>query len=163
MGAYLDALPGEGWRGSEHPYLAWLRHGRDAGEIADPAPEIERMAQVLDLSPNELVDALVERRTDLQQRLRTGKLGDMFARAAEIDPLIGDAWPESSRPFLLPVTSRDHGERRWLHFTPPKSRPGSVALGYSSWSASLAGAVAGAWRATSRMPSRTGWLRRRSS
>jgi glycosyltransferase involved in cell wall biosynthesis len=102
MNAYLARYP-EKWVSSEHPYLAWLKHGRDAGEIADPAPEIERMAQVLDLSPNELVDALVERRTDLQQRLRTGKLGQMFARAAEIDPLVGGAWPECSRPVLLPL------------------------------------------------------------
>jgi glycosyltransferase involved in cell wall biosynthesis len=102
MNEYLARYP-EKLVSSEHPYLAWLKHGRDAGEIADPAPEIERMAHVLDRSPNELVDALVERRTDLQQRLRTGKLGQMFARAAEIDPLVAGAWPESSRPALLPL------------------------------------------------------------
>lgn len=103
MGRYLSRYP-ERRKRREHPYLAWLRHGRDAGEIADPAPEIERMAQVLDLSPNELVEALIERRTDLQQRLRTGTLGDMFARAAEVDPLVAAVWPESSRPVLVPVT-----------------------------------------------------------
>jgi glycosyltransferase involved in cell wall biosynthesis len=102
MNEYLARYP-EKLVSSEHPYLAWLKRGIDAGEIADPAPEIERMAHVLDLSPNELVDELVERRTDLQQRLRTGKLGEMFARAAEIDPLIAGAWPESSRPVLLPL------------------------------------------------------------
>lgn len=104
MRAYLERYP-EKRKSGEHPYLAWLKHGKAAGEIADPAPEIEKMAHVLDLSPNELVDALVERRTDLQQRLRTGKLGEMFARAAEIDPLVAAVWPESSRPILLPVTS----------------------------------------------------------
>jgi glycosyltransferase involved in cell wall biosynthesis len=104
MAAYLARYP-EKVESAEHPYLAWLRHGRDAGEIADPAPEIEKMADVLDLSPNDLVDALVERRTDLQQRLRRGKLGEMFARAVEIDPLVGDAWPECSRPYLVPVAS----------------------------------------------------------
>jgi len=102
MTAYLERYP-EKLASSEHPYLAWLRRGRAAGEIADPAPEVERMARILDLAPNELVDALVERRTDLQNRLRTGKLGKMFARAAEIDPLIGSVWPESSRPVLLPA------------------------------------------------------------
>jgi glycosyltransferase involved in cell wall biosynthesis len=86
-----------------HPYLGWLRHGRSAGEIADPAPEIEKMAEVLNVLPSELVDALVERRTDLQQRLRTGTLGEMWAKAAEVDPLVGGAWPESSRPALLPL------------------------------------------------------------
>jgi glycosyltransferase involved in cell wall biosynthesis len=104
MGAYLERYP-EKSEGREHPYLAWLKHGREGGEIADPAPEIDRMAHVLNLSPNELVDALVERRTDLQQRLRTGKLGEMFARAAETEPLVGAVWPESSRPILLPLTT----------------------------------------------------------
>jgi glycosyltransferase involved in cell wall biosynthesis len=104
MSAYLERHP-EKLTSREHPYLAWLRRGRAAGEIADPAPEVERMAQVLDVSPHELVDALVERRTDLQQRLRTGKLGEMFARAADVDPLVSNVWPEASRPVLLPVTS----------------------------------------------------------
>jgi glycosyltransferase involved in cell wall biosynthesis len=104
MAAYLARYP-EKLESSEHPYLAWLKHGRDAGEIADPAPEIERMAYVLGLHPNGLVDALVERRTDLQQRLRTGKLGEMLARGAEIDPLVGEVWPEASRPFLVPATT----------------------------------------------------------
>jgi hypothetical protein len=61
------------------------------------------MAQVLNVTPTELVAALVARRTDLQQRLRTGTLGEMWARAAEVDPLVGGAWPESSRPALLPL------------------------------------------------------------
>jgi glycosyltransferase involved in cell wall biosynthesis len=104
MAAYLARYP-EKREGNEHPYLAWLRHGKGAGEIADPAPEVERMADLLDLSPGELVDALVERRTDLQRRLRTGKLGEMFARAAEIDPLVAGAWPECSRPSLVPMTT----------------------------------------------------------
>jgi glycosyltransferase involved in cell wall biosynthesis len=102
MREYLARYP-KRQKNSMHPYLAWLRHGRSAGEIADPAPEVERMAQVLDITPNELVDALVARRTDLQQRLRTGTLGEMWARAAEVDPLVGGAWPESSRPALLPL------------------------------------------------------------
>jgi glycosyltransferase involved in cell wall biosynthesis len=102
MREYLARYP-KRRKNSTHPYLAWLRHGRSAGEIADPAPEIERMAHVLNVSPNELVHALVERRTDLQRRLRTGTLGKMWARAAELDPLVAGAWPESSRPALLPL------------------------------------------------------------
>jgi glycosyltransferase involved in cell wall biosynthesis len=104
MSAYLARYP-EKREKREHPYLGWLKHGRRAGEIADPAPEVERMANLLNLSPNELVDALVERRTDLQRRLRTGKLGEMFARAAETEPLVGGVWPQSSRPILLPLTT----------------------------------------------------------
>jgi glycosyltransferase involved in cell wall biosynthesis len=102
MRDYLARYPAR-LKSRTHPYLAWLRQGRSAGEIADPAPEIERMANVLDISPSELVEALVDRRTDLQQRLRTGKLGEAWARAAEVEPLVGGAWPESSRPVLLPL------------------------------------------------------------
>jgi glycosyltransferase involved in cell wall biosynthesis len=102
MREYLARYP-EKRNKRTHPYLGWLRRGKSAGEIADPAPEIEKMAQVLNVSPSELVDALVERRTDLQQRLRTGTLGEMWAKAAEVDPLVGGAWPESSRPALLPL------------------------------------------------------------
>jgi glycosyltransferase involved in cell wall biosynthesis len=87
------------------PYLAWLKHGKAKGEIADPAPRIARMAHVLNLSPEQLVDDMVNRRSDLQQRIRTGRLGEMFARAAEIEPLIGDAWTEISRPMLLPLST----------------------------------------------------------
>ena len=104
MARYLARYPAK-LESKEHPYLAWLKHGKDASEIADPAPEIEGMARVLSLAASDLVDALVQRRTDLQERLRTGKLGEMLARAAEIDPLIGDVWPESSRPVLVPVTT----------------------------------------------------------
>ena len=102
MREYLARYP-EKRKNRTHPYLAWLRDGRRAGEIADPAPEIEKMAYVLNVSRDELVDTLVERRTDLQQRLRTGTLGKMWARAAEVDSLVGGAWPESSRPALLPL------------------------------------------------------------
>ena len=103
MRSYLQRYPEKLKSKERSPYLEWLKRGKAAGEIADPAPEIERMAHVLDLLPSELVDALVARRTDLQQRLRTGKLGEMWARAAEIDPLVAGAWPESSRPGLLPM------------------------------------------------------------
>ena len=103
MRSYLERYPEKLESKERSPYLEWIKRGKAAGEIADPAPEVERMALVLDLSPHELVDALVERRTDLQQRLRTGKLGEMWARAAEIDPLVAGVWPESSRPVLLPL------------------------------------------------------------
>jgi glycosyltransferase involved in cell wall biosynthesis len=103
MRSYLERYPEKLKSKERSPYLEWIKRGKAAGEIADPAPEVESMAHVLDLSPNELVDALVERRTDLQQRLRTGKLGEMWARAAEIDPLVHGVWPESSRPVLLPL------------------------------------------------------------
>jgi glycosyltransferase involved in cell wall biosynthesis len=86
------------------PYLYWLKHGRAAGDIAEPAPGIFGMAPVLGLSPRQVADMLAERRRDLQQRLRTGRLGEVLARAAEIEPLIGAAWTEIADPHLIPLS-----------------------------------------------------------
>jgi glycosyltransferase involved in cell wall biosynthesis len=51
-----------------------------------------------------VAERLREWRDDLLQRLRTGRLGEMFAKAAEIEPLIGEAWVETTRPRLLPFS-----------------------------------------------------------
>ena len=104
MPAYLDRNP-ERARGSERsPYLAWLKSGRDDGEIADPAPGIEKLAAMLGMEPQHVVDEVVERRRDLTERIRTGTLGEMFAKATEVEPLIGECWPEITRPKLVPMT-----------------------------------------------------------
>ncbi len=87
-----------------NPYLFWLKHGRAAGDIADPAPRINRVAPVLGLTPEQVADLVAERRRDLQQRFRTGRLGEVFARAAEIEPLIGATWTEIARPHLPPLS-----------------------------------------------------------
>lgn len=87
------------------PYLAWLREGRAAGEIADPAAGLEQVAPVLGLEPQALADVLAETRDDLGRRLRTGTLGEMFAKAAEIEPLVGAVWVETTRPKLPPLPS----------------------------------------------------------
>lgn len=86
------------------PFLVWLKKGKAQGDIADPAPKFAEMAEVLGLPPAYMVDLVAERRRDLQQRLRTGTLGEMFARATEIEPLIGDVWTEISDPKLLPLS-----------------------------------------------------------
>ena len=87
-----------------NPFLYWLKYGRAAGDIADPAPGIFGLAPVLGLPPQQLADMLTERRRDLQQRLRTGRLGEVLARAAEIEPLIGAAWTEIADPHLIPLS-----------------------------------------------------------
>ena len=89
-----------------NPFLFWLKHGRAAGDIADPTPRIFRVAPTLGMSPEQVADLVAERRRDLQQRLRTGKLGEVFARAAEIEPLIGATWTEIARPHLIPLSRR---------------------------------------------------------
>ncbi len=102
---YLRRHPKKATSGEESsPYLVWLKHGKAEGDIADPAPRVGRMAHVLGIEPQEVVDLVVARRSDLQQRLRTGTLGAMFAEAAQLDPLIGETWTEITRPKMLPLS-----------------------------------------------------------
>lgn len=107
MTEYVDRYPDKTARQKvRNPYLFWLKHGRAAGDIADPAPRIDRMAPVLGMSPDRVADLVAARRRDLQQRFRTGRLGEVFARAAEIEPLIGATWTEIARPHLIPLSRR---------------------------------------------------------
>ena len=103
MANYLRQHPEAVDSGERSPYLAWLKRGRDAGELADPVPRIDLVAPVLGLDAQEVANRLVARRTDLQRRLRTGRLGEMVAKASEVEPLIGAAWPAITRPLLLPL------------------------------------------------------------
>ncbi|HEX7738963.1 MAG TPA: glycosyltransferase family 4 protein, partial [Marmoricola sp.] len=105
MSAYLKRHPERANGAGTSPYVAWLRRGRAAGEIADPAQGIELMAPLLGMEPGEVVDQLARTRTDLQERLRYGKLGEMFAKAAQIEPQIAQAWPRTAQPVLYPFAS----------------------------------------------------------
>ena len=102
MSEYLARHPERAHGHERSPYLEWLKRGRAAGEIADPAPAITEMARLLGLEPSEVVDLLVARRTDLVERLLTGELGEMVARASELEPLISRTRVRYTRPRLLP-------------------------------------------------------------
>jgi glycosyltransferase involved in cell wall biosynthesis len=105
MSEYARRHPRKVAAGRERsPYLLWLKRGKASGDVADPAPRVGAMARVLGRETQEVVDLVVERRGDLQQRLRTGKLGEMFAEAAQIEPLVGEAWQEITRPKMLPLS-----------------------------------------------------------
>ncbi len=107
MTEYVDRYPHKtSPQKVRNPFLYWLKRGRAAGDIADPAPRINRIAPVLGLPPEEVADLIAERRRDLQQRFRTGKLGEVFAKAAEIEPLIGATWTEIANPHLIPLSRR---------------------------------------------------------
>lgn len=102
MGAYLARYPERAQTSERSPYLEWLKRGRDAGEVADPAAVVPEMAGVIGLPVAEVVDRLQERRADVIERLRTGVLGEMVNRAAEIEPLISQSRLIFTRPRLLP-------------------------------------------------------------
>jgi hypothetical protein len=89
--------------GELHPYAAWLSEGKQAGEIGEPVMGIEKLAKVLGTSPDEVAGHLAKRRADVHKRLHHGKLGEMFAKAVEVEPLIGDLWPEIARPRMMPI------------------------------------------------------------
>ena len=103
MANYLERYPDKADDTETSPYLDWIRRGRSAGEIADPAYGIESMANVLGLEPDDVVRELVTTRSDMMARLRAGELGRMFAKAAEIEPLIGAVWGETAKTRLLPL------------------------------------------------------------
>lgn len=102
MTAYLERYPERADTAGRSPYLEWLERGRAAGEVADPAVVVHEMAGVLGLPVEEVVDQLQVRRADVVARLRTGVLGDMVNRAAEIEPLISQSRLLFTRPRLLP-------------------------------------------------------------
>jgi len=89
--------------GAVHPYTAWLSEGREAGEIGEPVMGTEKLAKVLGISHDVVVARLAERRSDVHRRLLHGKLGEMFAKAVEVEPLVGDLWPEITRPRMMPI------------------------------------------------------------
>jgi glycosyltransferase involved in cell wall biosynthesis len=102
MRKYLARYPARASGTVSSPYVAWLQEGRAAGEIADPAPGLEQLAPLLGRSVPELAGILGDLRVDLQRRLRTGRLGEMVAKAAEVEPLIGEVWQETARPKIHP-------------------------------------------------------------
>ncbi len=103
MRSYLARYPEKADGPERSPYLDWLKRGRAAGEIADPAPGLEKMAPVLGLEAGDLAAELASTRLDLQERLRTGTLGEMFAGATQVEPLIGEVWAATTNPQVPPL------------------------------------------------------------
>ncbi|MGH3506993.1 MAG: glycosyltransferase family 4 protein [Nocardioidaceae bacterium] len=101
-GAFLENNPPHSWSGERHPYLAWLKRGKAAGQVADPAPRISAMAGMLGMSSERAVELLVQRRADVIDRLLHGELGEMYRKATRIEPLIGRTSARFTRPRLFP-------------------------------------------------------------
>lgn len=109
MSRYLRRYPQHADGEERSPYLEWLKRGRDAGEIADPADGIEPWAGVLGLEPAQIVDEAIAMREDMYDRLRNGVLGKMYAKAAEVEPLIAETWPATAQAQQLPLRGEQVG------------------------------------------------------
>ena len=78
-----------------NPFFHWLAIGRSEGRIAQPFSKFDEMSKLIGQPPRDVQEALIERQTDLRQRLEYGVLGEMVAKASEIEPLIAHSWKEA--------------------------------------------------------------------
>lgn len=102
MRRYIASHPELSEASGKDAYNHWLSQGRPAGEFADPAPGTREMSRVLGLTEAELISQLSQSRTDLIDRLLYGRLGEMFAKAADVEPLVAGAWSAATSPRLPP-------------------------------------------------------------
>lgn len=105
---YLDQNPDVKESGV-HPFYHYLTVGRDEGRPASPmaagAPVFDKMCQILGREPREVEDDLTARHKDLRDRLENGVLGDMVAKAAELEPLIAHSRREIVSAKIPPFHS----------------------------------------------------------
>lgn len=87
------------------PFGHWLKTGRKNGRIGSPFVHHNDMSELLDLSPEQAYELLIERTVDIRNRLAFGELGEMVARAADTDPLVQKSWGSSLSVRCLPFSS----------------------------------------------------------
>lgn len=88
-----------------HPFHHYLKIGRPNGAVAQPFEAFDDFAEMLGLAPEEADRMLAGRRADMRARLEHGKLGEMVAKACEIDPLVGGSWTAAMECRIMPFTS----------------------------------------------------------
>jgi len=88
-----------------NPFYHWLTIGRDKGYIAEAFTEFDAMCGIVGRDPVEVQRLLTEKRKDLRARLEHGALGEMVAKAAELEPLIAHSWREALQVKLPPFHS----------------------------------------------------------
>lgn len=88
------------------PFVYWLKKGRTEGMVALPPEVTEQVAGLLGHSDlAETQERLIAWRSDVRDRLDSGVLGEMVAKAAGFDPLINKVWKKAFAPNLQPVTN----------------------------------------------------------
>ncbi len=92
-------------------FVDWIQSGRDAGEIGDPFHKFPVISRRIGMEPPEGERQLAARRGALLDRLKYGKLGEMVAKASELDPLVAATWPEVQRPKMPPFHTPRTGDK----------------------------------------------------
>ncbi|WP_415714097.1 glycosyltransferase family 4 protein [Roseibium sp.] len=78
-----------------NPFFHWLTIGRSKGYIAEPFGDFDSLCEIVDKSPHEVQEILTRKRQEMRERFEYGTLGEMVAKAAQIEPLISHTWPEA--------------------------------------------------------------------
>lgn len=102
--------------------------GRAPGKMRPGDPPFDELCAVLGRKPLLVYEDVFARRVDLRNRLETGALGDMVARAGALEPLIHHPPHEGLEPTIPPFNPRIHdslsaivalqdavGRRRYRH------------------------------------------------
>lgn len=92
-----------------NPFLHYLKSGRAEGRQPIPLsagnPHYDYVAGMLGLKPSELDAKIAERKRDIRERLMSGELGEMVAKAEKLDPLVKHVWLAALDPGISPIRS----------------------------------------------------------
>lgn len=76
-------------------FAQWLDKDRSTGRPGCPLEGIDVLSRVLNKDPDEVMRQWEARYLDIRERLMFGDLGQQVTRAADIDPLLLEVWPEA--------------------------------------------------------------------
>lgn len=101
---YLRRYPDVGDSG-QNPFYHWLNQGYAEGRIGAPFSMLDRISDLLGISPQTVQAVLQARYCDLRARLEYGELGAQVAGACMHEPLIAQSWPKALHLQLPPFHS----------------------------------------------------------
>ena len=101
---YLERHPEAAHTGI-NPFAYWISEGRSKGEIAYPIRGFSDLCEIIGMEPARAQEELISIHKDVRARLAHGKLGEMVAKATELDPLIAHSWPAALEPRIAPFHS----------------------------------------------------------
>jgi glycosyltransferase involved in cell wall biosynthesis len=92
-----------------NPFLHYLKVGKAEGRQPSPLSAgnqyFDDVAGMLSMPPHQLELAVADRKDDIKSRLLSGELGEMVAKAENLDPLIKHAWLAALDPGISPIRS----------------------------------------------------------